>query len=214
MIKTGDWSTSDLVKYLVAVQSTLSPDELERLRLTSAFPKEASSTADTGKVSRFKASDLYEPLDSFRALGLPLLDWGTKAKWRNNSDEGQCLCPIWKTYSHYFIAKFLYNLGLRRIPPMDVLLGLASGSDSKVRGLALRYYLDNANTKYNNYSPLTYANMAFVPAVKDKQLCMAKPTEVRSRLHSSYEFTEYSSRYRSFPIPHGPSWDLLLLNRT
>ena len=38
MIKTGDWSIYDLVKYLVAVQATLSPEELERLRLTAAFP--------------------------------------------------------------------------------------------------------------------------------------------------------------------------------
>lgn len=87
MIKTGDWSTSELVKYLVAVQSTLSSEELERLRLTSAFPKENSAT-ETGKVSRHKASDLYEPVDSFRELGLPVLDWGTKTKWRSSSDEG------------------------------------------------------------------------------------------------------------------------------
>ena len=90
MIKTGDWSTSDLVKYLVAVQTTLSHDELERLRMTSAFPKEGNGATETGRVTRFKASDLYEPLDNFRELGLPILDWGTKTKWRANSEEGEC----------------------------------------------------------------------------------------------------------------------------
>ena len=89
MIKTGDWSTSDLVKYLVAVQTTLSHEELERLRMTSAFPQEDNGATETGRVSRFKAGDLYEPLDNFRELGLPILDWGTKTKWRANSEEGK-----------------------------------------------------------------------------------------------------------------------------
>ncbi|CAL1709408.1 unnamed protein product [Somion occarium] len=162
MIKTGDWSTSELVKYLVAVQSTLSWEELERLRLTAAFPMEAGAATDKGKIPRGKASELYEPVDSLRELGLPILDWGTKTKWRPNSDE----------------AKFLYNLGLLRYPPLDVLLGLAASSDSKVRAVALRYFLDNASTKYGDYSPTKYSHVAFVPAMKDGQRFMAKPTEV------------------------------------
>ena len=91
MIKTGDWSIADLTKYLVAVQATLTSEEIERLRLTAAFPKEQKSgqiAAETGKPNRYKASDLYEPLDTFRELGLPVIDWGTKFKWRNSSEEG------------------------------------------------------------------------------------------------------------------------------
>ena len=91
MIKTGDWSTSELVKYLVAVQSTLSPEEVKRLQLTAAFPKEtqiSNSTPEKQKVARYMASDLYEPIDVLRNLGLPILDWGTRSKWRGSSDEG------------------------------------------------------------------------------------------------------------------------------
>lgn len=91
MIKTGDWSIADLTKYLVAVQTTLAPEELERLRLTAAFPKEQSTnhpSTETGKIVRHKASDLYEPLDTFRELGLPVIDWGVRTKWRSSSEEG------------------------------------------------------------------------------------------------------------------------------
>jgi hypothetical protein len=94
MIKTGDWTTFDLVKYLVSVQSTLTPQELERLRHTSAFPKESAGKEQPApgtnrKVQRHKAMDLYEPLDIFRELGLPLIDWGVDTRWRLASDEGE-----------------------------------------------------------------------------------------------------------------------------
>jgi hypothetical protein len=97
MIKTGDWTIPDLIKYLVSVQSTLQPLEIDRLRLTPAFPEEATieqtKNADGTpmKVPKSKASDLYEPLDAFRNLGLPIIDWRDKdgkSKWRSNSEEG------------------------------------------------------------------------------------------------------------------------------
>lgn len=79
------------MKYLVAVQTTLTSAELERLRMTSAFPKETtgSDALEKAKVPRCKASDLYEPLDTFKELGLPTIDWGGRTKWRSSSEEGQ-----------------------------------------------------------------------------------------------------------------------------
>ena len=97
MIKTGDWTIPDLIRYLVSVQSTLQPIEIERLQLTPAFPEEPTVGQDKDgdgtpkKVPKFKASDLYEPLDVFRNLGLPIIDWqgkDGKHKWRSNSEEG------------------------------------------------------------------------------------------------------------------------------
>ena len=98
MVKTGDWITPpDLIKYLVSVQSTLQPIEIERLRLTPAFPEEVTAEQNQNqgstlvKVPRFKASDLYEPLDVFRSFGLPIIDWrgkDGKCKWRASSEEG------------------------------------------------------------------------------------------------------------------------------
>ncbi|KAI0077558.1 hypothetical protein K474DRAFT_1750473 [Panus rudis PR-1116 ss-1] len=163
MIKTGDWSTSELVKYLVGVQSTLSSEELQRLSLTAAFPKEGQSDVkDNGKITRYKASDLYEPVDSMRKLGLPVLDWGIRTKWRGNSDE----------------ARFLYKLGLRRYPDLDKILSLASGVDEAVRPLALAYFLDNLSTKYIDYSPTKFAHIAFIPSIKGGQSYLGKPNEI------------------------------------
>jgi len=97
MIKTGDWTIPDLIKYLVSVKSTLQQIEIDRLRLTPAFPEEATAGQNMNeggtlvKAPKFKASDLYEPLDVFRSLGLPIIDWrgkDSKHKWRSNSEEG------------------------------------------------------------------------------------------------------------------------------
>jgi hypothetical protein len=103
MIKTGDWAILDLIKYLVSVQSTLQPIEIDRLRLTPAFPGETTTEqhqtkeGTTKKVPKFKASELYEPLDVFRSLGLPIIDWRGKDgrhKWKSNSKEGT-LDVVW-----------------------------------------------------------------------------------------------------------------------
>ena len=84
MIKTGDWTVADLIKYLVNVQTTLSAAEMEKLRATSAFIKEGGEPK-----ARFRAVDLYEPQDTFRQLGLPIIDWGANAKWKGASEEGE-----------------------------------------------------------------------------------------------------------------------------
>ena len=114
MIKTGDWSIVDLIKYLVAVQSTLTSDELGRLSLTAAFPKESKDTTLT-KVPRAKAGDLYEPLDIFRELGLPVLDWGGKS-WKPSSEEGKIdfMSMASSNHSYAASAKFLFRLEIGR----------------------------------------------------------------------------------------------------
>ena len=91
MIKTGDWTIADLIKYLVDVQSTLTVTEMDRLRMTAAFPRErrdGEKLPENGKPPRHRASDLYEPLDVFRDLKLPVIDWGNQRKWRGGSEEG------------------------------------------------------------------------------------------------------------------------------
>jgi hypothetical protein len=93
MIKTGDWTIADLTKYLVSVRSTLNEEEMNRLRLTAAFPGETHQTSDKEqKRARHKAKELYEPLDIFRQLNLPVIDWGNQSKWRGSSEEGRLIC--------------------------------------------------------------------------------------------------------------------------
>ncbi|TFK45667.1 hypothetical protein OE88DRAFT_1668942 [Heliocybe sulcata] len=150
MIKTGDWTIADLTKYLVSVQTTLANEEITRLRNTSAFPRETypGEDAEKNKTVRYKASDLYEPLDIFRELKLPVLDWGGQVKWRGSSEE----------------AKFLYRLGLLRFPPLEVIINLAAGPDAGARKAAMKYFLDNFASRYSDYNPDQFGDKAFIPA--------------------------------------------------
>ena len=98
MIETGDWTTFDLVKYLVSIQSSqnLTFLEIERLRQIPAFLKEGvgkpQSAAETHpKVQRHKITELYEPIDILRELRLPIIDWGAENPWSPESDEGKFL---------------------------------------------------------------------------------------------------------------------------
>lgn len=90
MIKTNEWTVAQLAKYLVSVQSTLTEGEWDRLKMTAVFFKETdqSDSHEGQKAGRYQAQQLYEPVDAFRQLGLPVLDWGKQTKWRGSSDEG------------------------------------------------------------------------------------------------------------------------------
>ena len=135
MIKTNEWTVADLAKYLVSVQSTLSAEEWARLKVTSAFFREMKDEESVNgqKQSRYKAQDLYEPLDVFRKMGLPVIDWGKQSKWRSSSDEGIVTLPIYNAiFSQWALAKFLFQLGLRRYPALPALINLCASSDSEV----------------------------------------------------------------------------------
>ena len=85
MVETGNWSISDLIDYLVQVQNTLTPDEFSRLKSFEVFTVEG----DMGERPRYRALDLYPPLANFRQLQLPVIDWGGKSRWQNESDHGK-----------------------------------------------------------------------------------------------------------------------------
>lgn len=78
------------MKYLVSVKDTLSTEELARLKHTAAFPllQPPSHAGEKSAIVRKKPHELYEPIDTLRELGLPVLDWGEN-KWRPSSDEGE-----------------------------------------------------------------------------------------------------------------------------
>lgn len=141
MIKTNEWTVADLAKYLVSIQSTLSSEEWVRLKMTAAFFKEENFKGDTGqKATRYQAQQLYEPLDVFRNLGLPVMDWGKQIKWRSSSDEGLIVIefqPNLHSFVTFFVAKFLFELGLLRYPPLPVLINLCANADSRVSQLCL-----------------------------------------------------------------------------
>lgn len=151
------------MKYLVSVKDTLTTEEMGKLKHTNAFPLEQPAAKDGSKpeIIRQKPMQLYEPVEAMRNLGLPILDWG-EGKWKPGSEE----------------ARMLFSLGLRRYPPLDVLLGLAAGS-SRTNQRALEYLLANIQSHYLGFNPKMFENVAFLPAtLPDGKQVLAKPGEV------------------------------------
>ncbi|KAK4698280.1 hypothetical protein P7C70_g8001, partial [Phenoliferia sp. Uapishka_3] len=180
LLGQGDWSHFELTKYLVGVKDTLSASELDRLRQTQWLPQEGEATivgppgpggvATKPKVVRHAARELFEPTDTLRALGLPLLDWtSAPQKWRSGSDE----------------AKFLLDLGLLRTPSVEQVLKVASTPENAdLREKGLRYFLDEyQNAGYGStYHPAKHP-FAFLPAMQNGSALYAKPSEVFSNPH-------------------------------
>ncbi|KAI6041582.1 hypothetical protein EDC04DRAFT_1265243 [Pisolithus marmoratus] len=148
MIKTGDWTIPDLIGYLVSVKDDLSAEEISRLSATSAFTEEGGDIDVGTKRTRRRACELYEPVDIFRQLKLPVLDWGEKPKWKGTSEE----------------AKLLFRLGLLRIPPLGTIIQLCTSADTSIRTVAFKYLCDNIPVKYPDYKPDDFADVPFVPA--------------------------------------------------
>jgi hypothetical protein len=174
MIKTGDWTVADLIKYLVNVQSTLSATEIERLQATSAFVKEGGE-----QTARFRAVDLYEPQDNIRQLGLPILDWGANTKWKASSEEGKFIRRFGRLVADMvLLAKFLYKLGLRRFPPLKTIISLCASNEINIRAFALKYFLNNYTSRYSDFDPNNFTDLAFIPALDQTTPCMAMHREV------------------------------------
>jgi Protein of unknown function (DUF3684) len=184
MIKTGDWTIIDVVKHLITVQP--SDKEIDRLRQIAAFSKEDEPSSKAVKqlescvlTMRHKACDLYEPSEIFRNLKLPVLQWGTNTRWKPSSVEGllMTMSSVRLTLICYS-AKFMYNLGLRQSPPLSDIIELAASPDLEIGKKALRYFLDNFDSKYSGYDSQDYHDIAFIPADNQDGPLMAKPTEV------------------------------------
>lgn len=181
MVKTGDWTVSDLITHLVTIQSTLTQEEIKKLQMTSAFSMEGENAPSGNKKARYRASDLYEPSVTNRQIGLPIIDWGEKTKWRSNSDEGSSFPPNVACLKPYFLlAKLLYRLGLRRNPPLDLAVKLCSSSDPNTRSVAFKYLIDSIPSRYPDYRGENFGHVAFIPAVNDFGPFMGTLNEVRS----------------------------------
>lgn len=197
LLGAGDWSHVQLLRYLVSVKDTLSAAERDRLRKTSWLPREGEAKiaqpADSKgvvpkpKTVRYRASELYEPTDVLRELGLPLVDWSEpQTKWRAHSDEGELTGYLLPRPAQCadscssFTAKLLFDLGLNRTPPVEKILEIAAfAAEAPKREKALRYFLDGFTTLgyASAYSPVKHA-LPFVPAVEKGREVHKKPTEV------------------------------------
>ena len=69
----------------------------------------------------------------------------------------------------------LFSLGVKRFPPIDVLVGLAA-DQPKPNPFALPFLLENINTHYVGFDPNKFAQIAFLPAVRPNgERTLAKP---------------------------------------
>jgi hypothetical protein len=81
----------------------------------------------------------------------------------------------------------MFELGLKRYPPLETVLTLASAVDIDKRSLALKYFIDNHSTRYTAYQPQTFRQISFIPATKpDGTAFLTNPTAVRERLARPY----------------------------
>lgn len=141
------WSHVDLIKYLVSVW----PDvpERDRVRLRNTPICSAESSAGKGSEQRFCIPELYEPNDSLRRLGLPILQWpGTYAP---ESREG----------------KLLRVLGLRDAPRYADLISIIAmagqSANTSLQGYGLRFLVENYQSKGYNASVAADVKTSFLP---------------------------------------------------
>jgi len=132
------WSHVELIKYLTSVRQDIPAADLKKLRESPLCPAEAGPKgAEASKRSErlYRVCELYEPKDSLRALGLPILQWpGPSGSFRSNSPE----------------AKFLFSLGLKAYPSAEQLVEMMASQDEELRGNAMAYFI--ANHHLNGYT--------------------------------------------------------------
>ncbi|KAI4253124.1 MAG: hypothetical protein LQ352_003888 [Teloschistes flavicans] len=144
---TTKWSHVDLVKYLVSVWADVPERDRERLRSTPILP--AEGLQGTWSDQLFRISELYEPSDSLRRLGLRTLQW--PGGYNADNREG----------------KLLHALGLRDAPTYaDLVHIIAAAGQSKnttLRDFALQYYINNYQLKGYDTSMPAENKVAFLP---------------------------------------------------
>ncbi|OAQ85687.1 histidine kinase domain-containingprotein [Purpureocillium lilacinum] len=132
------WSHMELIKYLASVQNDIPSDDLKKLRESRICPAEAGPKGmepTQGTSTLYKVSELFEPKDTLRALGLSILQWpGPPGSWRASSAE----------------ARFLALLGLRTQPSVPELVEMMASKDSSLRASAMTYFI--ANHHINRYA--------------------------------------------------------------
>lgn len=145
----------ELIKYLASVKDDIPADDLKRLRGSQICPVEAGpkgmeSTQGTARL--YRVSELFQPKDSLRALGLPILQWaGPPGSYRPGSNEG----------------RFLSLLGLRAFPSVPELIDMMASDDIMLRNNAMTYFI--ANHHINGYASFQVgsATKSFLPLQGD-----------------------------------------------
>ena len=141
---TPAWSHVELIKYLAAVRDDIPKDDIKKLQNTPICGAENDSTGQ-----RYKVTDLFEPKDELRPLGIKLLQW--PGIYRSGSAEG----------------KFLRSLGLRNYPPAPEMILIIShatmSGDMQLRDRAIRYLADFHYQHSYSSSEIGNSHIPFLP---------------------------------------------------
>lgn len=128
----------EVIKYLASVKDDIPAEDLKRLKNSQFCPAEAGPKGhenSMGTARLYRLSELFEPKDSLRDLGLPIIQWpGTYGSYRASSNEG----------------RFLSNLGIRAYPSVPELIDMMASADAGLRNKAMVYYI--ANHMINGYN--------------------------------------------------------------
>jgi hypothetical protein len=144
------WSFADLVRYLVSVKDDIPKQDIERLKNTAICPVEEGKGEHRKAGKLCKVSELFEPKDTFRTLGLPVLFWA--GMWRPAGPEG----------------RFLAQLGLRPCPDVPILVGkmleAAATSNEPLYNEAFKYFVDFHHI--NGYAKFDIRRIADAPILR------------------------------------------------
>ncbi|KXG51220.1 Protein of unknown function DUF3684 [Penicillium griseofulvum] len=139
------WNHVDLIRYLASVQEDIPANDIQRLKGTSICTAESGSGTEG---TRYKISELYEPKDALRALGLPIIEW--PGIYTSSSKEG----------------KFLTMMGLQSYPSaVELVMLMSAGSKEKDSrsSKALSYFLGEYYTNGYVSFDISAVTVPFLP---------------------------------------------------
>lgn len=160
MLSTGEWTVFDLVDYLAQLGPELTSEDISALKLAEIFTKESFQSNEEN--SRHCADELYPPVDIFRSLRLPVIEWNAKSEWSDTSPQ----------------ARLLYRLGLNHFPPLPKIVELCSSKDNGVQETAFVYLCRELHSQYRDYRPEDFCDVEFIPAESKDFTCLKKLGEV------------------------------------
>jgi hypothetical protein len=150
------WSHVDLIKYLASVQNDIPAGDIERLKNTKICTAETTEGPETKNQVRYKISELFEPKDSLRKLGLPVIEW--PGKYVPNSTEG----------------RFLSTLGLKKYPSasevIQIMAKAAANSDLALQAKAMSYFITEFHANRYDAFNSSQVTTPFLPLDGSNQL--------------------------------------------
>ncbi|KAI9813790.1 MAG: hypothetical protein M1827_003580 [Pycnora praestabilis] len=162
VVAEGKWSHVDLICYLASVRDDIPLDDIKRLKNTPICPAEVYEDPKRATSKLFTVAELFEPRDSLRSLGFPILQW--PGIYRPGTIDG----------------RFLASLGLRAIPTVpeliEVMAKATRDANLALRDHALTYFIANHHT--NGYARFDYSTVdtPFLPLQGEDPKILVTPT--------------------------------------